>query len=329
MKVSLRSLLCTVGMLLAGFNTAQAEEVRLEPDYEVFQTSAAKEIVFANHDCTAENLGGDCERKTCTPPHVGRDFFVCKDRCAGITAGTETIFLRPYASSGLTNQPGVAMNFNPSQRYWLGYQSADGLGARIRYWEFDRGATGPIPGIGAIGLGIEYRNLDIEMTQAVDFKRWNLLFAGGLRYQETATDITLTPLVGPAVALGVGFDGVGLTFATQATRDLNSSGSWRMTAGARYSAVYGNGKISGAIGGFGGTGAINDNLVNVVELNIGPQYRRRLSNGSYLTVGAGIEAQYYNNGANIALPPALAIGGVGLGYDTGFVGFASNIAITR
>jgi len=316
MKVSLRSLLCTVGMLLAGINVAQADDVRLTPEFTVFQGSTAKEIVFTSHDCSADHLAGDCEAKTCTPPHVGRDFFVCKDRCAGIIAGTETVFLRPYASSGLLDITPAQMNFNPSQRYWLGYQSADGLGGRIRYWEFDRGTATPVA-----GLGIEYRNLDVEMTQAVDFKRWNLLFAGGLRYQETGTDLSIG-----GIPVGFGFDGVGLTFAGQATRDLNSSGSWRMAAGARWSAVYGNAKldIGGALGGIGFNPVARDTLVNVLEINIGPQYRRRLSNGSYLTMGAGIESQYYSNGLDLP-----AVGGFGLGFDTGFIGFGSSIAITR
>jgi len=317
MKVSLRSLLCTVGMLLAGINVAQADEVRLAPDFTVFEGSTPKEIVLNAHDCTAESLGGDCEAKTCTPPHVGRDFFVCKDRCAGIIAGTETVFLRPYSSGGLLDLSPAQMNFNPSQRYWIGYQGADGLGGRIRYWEFDRGVSTPVT-----GLGVEYRNLDVEMTQAVDFKRWNLLFAGGLRYQETATDISV--VAGVPVAFNLGFDGVGLTFATQATRDLNSSGTWRMTAGARYSAVYGNAKanIGVGLGGLGLGVTSRDDLVNVLELNIGPQYRRRLSNGSYLTMGAGVEAQYYSNGLDL---PSV----VGLGIDTGFIGFGSSIGITR
>lgn len=321
MKVSLRSLFCAVGMLLAGFNSVQAEEVRLEPNYEVFQTSAAKEIVFTNHDCSADNLGSGCEQKTCTPPHVGRDFFVCKDRCAGIIAGTETVFLRPYASGGLLDVTPAQMNFNPSQRYWIGYQSADGLGGRIRYWEFDRGATGA----GGSSLGVEYRNLDVEMTQAVDFKRWNLLFSGGLRYQETGTNVGIGAL-GGAANIGLGFDGVGLTFSGTAARDLNQSGSWRMASTARWSAVYGNSKldVGGAVGGIGGVALVGrDDLVNILELQIGPQYRRRLPNGSYLTLGAGVEAQYYSNGLDIP------VGGLGFGIDTGFVGFNSSIAITR
>jgi hypothetical protein len=322
MKVSLRSLFCAVGMLLAGINGASAEEVRLDPNYEVFQTSAAKEIVFTNHDCSAANLGGDCEQKTCTPPHVGRDFFVCKDRCAGIIAGTETVFLKPFASGGLfgaTGDGGAQMNYNPSQRYWIGYQSADGLGARIRYWEFDRGATGG----GGTALGVEFRNLDVEMTQAVDFKRWNLLFSGGLRYQETGANAS----VAGVNVINTGFDGTGVTFSGQATRDLNPSGSLRMTMGSRWSAVYGNSKGTGLVGGVQTPFINRDDLVNVLEINIGPQYRRRLNNGAYLTLGAGVEAQYYTNGlyAGAGVVPTV--------YDAnqtaGFVGFGSSIAITR
>jgi len=323
MKISMCSFLGSIVLTLAAIGVAPAEEVKLAPTFTAFAQSQAavgqgitqQDIVLTSHEAFAGDGACSCQ-PSCTPErHVGRDFFVCKDRCAGIIAGTETVFLRPFASGGLLETGGAGaaqMNYNPSQRYWLGYQSADGLGARIRYWEFDRGATGT----GGTAIGVEFRNLDAEMTQAVDFKRWNLLFAGGLRYQETGANGAF----GGVDLFESGFNGVGLTFATQATRDLNRSGSLRMTMGARYSSIFGNTK--GTI--FGAPFTNNDDLVNIVELNIGPQYRRALRNGAYLTLGAGIEAQYYSNG--IYNNGATTFDGE---HDVGFVGFASSIAITR
>src|SRR5439155_2414471 len=107
--------------------------------------------------------------------------------------------------------------------------------------------------------------------------------------------------------------------ATQATRDLNTSGSLRLTSGARWSAVYGNSHQSTA----GVTTTNNrDDLINILELNIGPQYRRLLRNGGYLTLGAGLEAQYWaNTGSQF-------VGTLGT-QDVGFAGFSSTFAITR
>jgi hypothetical protein len=47
-----------------------------------------------------------------------------------------------------------------------------------------------------------------------------------------------------------------------------------------------------------------------------------LRNGAYLTLGAGLEAQYWSNAYNLGglFTPS---------FDAGFAGFASSIAITR
>lgn len=314
MKRSWRSMLGAVALALAGWQSGSAEELRLAPKFDPFNreveqtTFSGPEISLVSHECTDEIA---CAPQSCAPSrHVGRDFWVCSDRCGGIIGGSELVYLRPYGSGGVFDTgAGGQMNYQPTMRYWLGYQRADGLGGRIRYWEFDRNGAGP----GGTGVGAEFRTFDAELTQTVDFRTWNFLFAGGLRYAET--NITRNDAAVPA--FNAGFDGIGLTTAAQATRNLNCSGSLRFTAGARWSALYGNSKtqIGGAIV------PVRDDLVNILEINVGPQYRRHLRNGSYLTVGAGLEAQYWSN-AVLNAPAANNL-------DVGFVGFASSVAITR
>jgi hypothetical protein len=88
-----------------------------------------------------------------------------------------------------------------------------------------------------------------------------------------------------------------------------------LTSGASWSALYGNRKEDFG----GGAGNIyRDYLVQIVELNIGPQYRRRLSSGAYLTLGGGLEAQYYSNGGPFSDT-----------QDAGLAGFSTTVAITR
>ena len=346
MKLSLRSLFAAVGMFLASIGIGQAEEINLAPKFNPFQSP---EITLVGHctdgctdgctDCCAPSCTDACT--SCAPSrHVGRDFWVTKDRCAGVTGGVDVLFLRPYTSEGTGPGPSQ-LNFEPSARYWIGYQNCDGLGARIRWFNYDRGdssldGVGALPPLGTaqIGTGYEFQYVDFEVTQAVDFRRWNFLTSGGLRWAETNTDsLTYTNLsTVPAIITGnfnyagSGFDGVGLTTALQATRDLNRTGSLRMTMGARWSALFGNSKgnfVNGAVVNgvpanvVAGNFVVRDTLVNVLELNIGPQYRRQLRNGAYLTLGAGFEAQYYSN--------ALGVGST----DIGLAGFSTSIGLTR
>ena len=311
MKLSLRSLFAAAGLLVASAGFGRAEEVSLAPTFEPFSTP---DVQLVSHQCTDGCANGctDSCNTCCSSRHVGRDFWVCKDRCGGVVAGLDFLLLKPFASEDALVNGTAQMNYNPAYRLYFGYQSAEGLGARIRYFEFDRGTSGEQIGVvGTTNLGIEMRYLDLEATQVVDFRRWNLLFSGGLRYAETNYDLS-DSVFGTYLS---GFDGVGLTFAGQATRDLNRSGSLKLTSGARWSAVYGNTKED--FGG-GATNIDRDDLIQIVELNIGPQWRRQLRNGGYLTLGGGLEAQYWNNGGPFTDT-----------QDFGFAGFSTTVAITR
>jgi len=316
MKLSLRSLMWAVALTLAGIASGSAEEIRLAPTFDPFVTEVAQTTPITLVGCQ-DGCADSCtdnNNACCTPQrHVGRDFFVCKDRCGGLIGGFEYLWLRPYASGGLydTGAGGAQQNFNPAWRTWIGYQNADGLGARMRYFEYNRSAAGAAAGS---NLGVEFRTLDAELTQAVDFRRWNLLMSGGIRYAESGVTRNDPNVIAP---INSGFSGFGLTTSATATRDLNQSGSLRFVAGSRWSAVYGNSSNTSPAGV---VTTNRDDLANILELNIGPQYRRRLRNGAYLTSTIGLEAQYWSN--------AFTLPG-GVGTDAGFAGFSSAVALTR
>jgi len=320
MKLSLRSLFAAAGMFLASAGLGQAEEISLAPQFEPFAAPQvqATDITLVNHCCDSCNngagagcgdagAGGCCDSCTscCPSRHVGRDFWVCKDRSCGWVGGVDFLMLKPFASeNSMANGGNAQLNYNPAFRIYFGRQNADGLGWRMRLFDFERSASA-INGV----LGVKARYYDAELTQAVDFRRWNLLFSGGLRYAQTNFE---NGTGGPVTIAS--FNGVGLTFAAQAARDLNQSGSLRMLSSARWSAVYGNTSFNG------GTTTDRDDLINIMELQLGPQYRRQLRNGGYLTLGGGLEAQYWNgaNGASFT--------------DTqnfGFAGFFTSVGITR
>ncbi|MBL9084740.1 MAG: hypothetical protein JNK76_23245 [Planctomycetales bacterium] len=302
MKLSLRSLLFAAAMLV-GVNFAQAEGLNFDSFEPFAKTSEAK-----------LTLVDGCGEKSvcCEPEHIGKDFLTCKDRCGGIYFGAEALMYRPFASSGLLD-PGAGaadLSYRLAGRGWVGYQSASGLGGRFRGFVYDHNTV-----TGANTADVEVRYIDAEITQQVDFRRWDLFLSGGLRHAETGL------LVNTAAAGFVsGFDGVGLTFGTQAVRDINRSGSLQMVMGGRWSALYGNTKTGTSVGGAApvATATLRDNLVNVLELNIGPQFTRQSRLGGTMVMGGGLDAQYWSNGANGAAAP------VGIGVqDLGFIGFSS------
>lgn len=210
-----------------------------------------------------------------------------------------------------TGAGGPQLNFEPAYRLTAGRQMSDGLGARMRYFEFNRGDTTP-----AGTLGVQARYLDAELTQTVDFRSWNLLFSGGLRYaQYQANNSLFLGNVGTGVTSD--FNGFGSTFGGQASRNLNQSGSLRLVTAARWSTVFGNNSVVDG----GVPSSVRDNLINIMEINIGTQYRRQLRNGSTLVLGGGLEAQNWVG--------VLANGGGDDMYNAGFAGFTSSFGIMR
>lgn len=262
---------------------------------------AENRMHFASYGGDGEHADGCCGscNGCCNKGFVGADFF--NDYCRPCTwyGAFEVVFLRPYASEGLLFNPASDIGFDPSWRVWFGRQLADGLGWRARYWEFDRGSG---------NVGAEFRTADLEFTQAVDYRYWTFLFAGGVRYAETSVNNSILNVID----VESGFDGVGLTVAAEAYRDLFGFANLRWATKARWSALYGNGKQE-----FAGIQFLTeDDVVQVVELYVGPQYSR-MTNAGTLTLGIGAEAQYWSNGVSFDT------------QDFGFVGLAVSAQVAR
>lgn len=252
-------------------------------------------------DLAASGCGG-CSNDCCCGPceWIGPEFYTNRCRSCGVVAGAEIVFLKPHFSEDFSTNANVQYDFEPSYRYWLGWQMDSGLGARLRYWEIDRGNS-----FNNAEIGVEFRTLDLELTQGVEFRRWSLLLSGGIRYGETSDRLNI---------FDDGFDGTGLTTSLTAARDLTSGGGLRLVTTGRWSLLFGNSKrfVNGAV-----FDVDRDDLVNVLEVQVGPQIRRPLSSGAFLTLGAGFEGQYWSNP---------------MGFDTndyGFVGFGTNMGIAR
>ena len=278
----------------------------------------------------------------------------------GFVGGAEFVFLRPFASNGdLPNANfGLAggigqtdrtldFNYKITPRVFFGYVGASGLGARVRYWQFDHGgspntATDPTSGnVATIAGGLKFQTFDLELTQQSQFMNWNLLFSGGLRYASFALNSGNSIVDGGGVALGFNnmnqsVSGTGLTSALQARRALNASGSLQFLTNLRGSILFGNHRSSvemfanlPGVGAFGNASTTKnrDDLFSIWEINIGPQWSMPLANGARLVVGGTVEAQLWQ-GVGTSTYSATNSNGLGLG-NMGLVGFGGNFGIIR
>ncbi len=322
MKLSLRNLFAAAGVLVATAAGGRAEEISLAPKFEPF---AAPEVTLVGHctDGCADNCNSGCTsgccdsgcNSCCTSRHVGRDFWTCNDRCGGIVGGAEFLLLEPFGEDGVLGPVAGGGNADidvePAYRIWGGWENRDGLGARVRYFHLDGAATA------ATAVAVDYRYIDAEVTQAVAFRRSSLQVSGGARYAEAQNAL----FVPGALLTANSFDGYGLTFGVGAARDVSRAGGLRMIANARWSLLYGDNDVLVAVPGGLAIGTIEDELMQIIELQAGPQLRLKMRTGGYLTAFGGFEAQYWQNGSSTILP--------GVSVDTGFAGLVTSVGITR
>lgn len=311
-------------------DAAQMARRLAELEQQVAQLQGGSPYSYASHGTLGGGGCGGCGECDacgccdCECEWVGKDFYNNRCRVGGLIGGAEIVFLRPYATEDALNNGPNDFGFVPSWRTWVGFVGESGLGSRIRYWEFDRGETDILGGTAYI-TGLEFRTLDFEITQQVDFRRWQFLVSGGLRYAETEVTRGSGSATGTFNVDSTGFDGIGLVAGIQASRDLSRSGALRLVTGARWSAMYGNTKFATATVSQGVVTGVTyytpdrDDLRSVLELSIGPQFRRELANGATLFATGTVEAQYWHAASEDANDT----------QDLGFIGFGSAIGITR
>ncbi len=230
-------------------------------------------------------------------------------------------------------------NYKTAPRLTVGWISDGGLGARIRYFEFDQGLASRNGGIE--GLGVDTFTIDFELFEKVCLnKNWTLELSGGVRYnefEELMTD-SLAPF-GPNFIVGEQrvnrFNGWGGVLGVQANRKIGRYGS---VYGRMRGSIMADDKFVGNSISLGGPPmGIGENLVDstlgMTEIAIGYEYNRVLGNGSLLFARAGFEWQnWYNYSSSFAGP--IDTPGPSLGEsiftgpaDVGFHGFTISVGI--
>jgi hypothetical protein len=248
----------------------------------------------------ADNLCGAEDPVCCDCPtsnwYVGLDVPVLKPHLGALGVdvfGTEI---------GITPKH----DFEVSPRFFLGWENAEGLGVRARYWTFDSDASqtfpAPLPIFGAVIEGTETslaaQTLDLEATQRACLGNLQFQLAGGFRYAKMETGLSVfgTTGVGAPVpfnaGIGMDFEGGGPTIALDVRRPFGCRGL-ALVGGARSSWLYGQTDVHliGDLGGIPVSVTADDHMMQINEMNLGIEWSRCLARGGKITAAALWEAQ--------------------------------------
>lgn len=254
-------------------------------------------------------MAGDCG-PGCHPYfYAGFDFVLVKPHFDDGTALLRT--RTDQVSFETTSTEAFDYDVELSPRVFLGYVWESGLGARIRFWQFDHGdnplvARPDADGLGTVSSpflltgnvfvpstsvpgqtlsaasGLKVDALDVEMTKGVQFDHWALMLGGGIRYGQI--DQTYTAEVRDAggqllssARFDHGFDGVGPTVSLQARRPLIAG--FKFFSTGRIAILFGDGKSTlEAVDNpqfLTRRTSSRDDLVTVGELSVGLEWARR------------------------------------------------------
>ncbi len=228
----------------------------------------------------------------------------------GLFGSIEITFLQP-AFSGVQSvfASGTGRTLDTSYetgiRYVLGYVSDSGLGVRGRYWSFDNNSDFSPPYAPSV-FGIHVQAADTEVTMSHRMRHWDLDVSGGLQYGKLEYSNPSLSLYGPGT---VKFEGVGPTASCNVRRSLGKSG-FSLFGNVRGSLMIGDIETASLLLNIP-AGSIEDEVMTVVENQLGVAWNYQLPNQMLLEVRTAWETQYWMNstleddfygiGSNLAL----------------------------
>lgn len=266
-------------------------------------------------------------------------------------------------TGAVQRQQDFTYNMDIAPTFWLGWTNDDGVGGRVRYFEYAQGDTqrGAVPagatiqaaqplglgiaplagGAGVIGIAESTLNVltwDFELTKQWDCECWTIVGTAGLRYAHLAQNYRATGsapqgamIVFPGeLASGHNFNGLGPTVSTEAKRHLGNGGA-SLYANGRLSLVYGTGQQSAYLSGAPDSldlerHARQADLIPITELEIGLEANRDLGRASLL-VQTGIVGQVYFGAGNAANSESIFTNGADSTSNLGFVGLVFRVGV--
>lgn len=222
----------------------------------------ASDKTFSSYEARLDNL--DCRLKK----------VECADHCCstpGMVAGAELVLARVFGSDN--GMRGHDYEFAP--RLWLGWQGANGVGARVRWFEyFEANPASPDDS------DLHVMTFDVEATSTLPMgSNWRGLLSGGIRYAEYDE---LDEGGGPVL----GKHGAGPLIGAELHRNL--SYRLNMYGIVREAIIFGNG-----INTFS-PGADDYEIFAITEIQLGVEWNRALAGTARLFARAGVEGQFYH-----------------------------------
>jgi hypothetical protein len=287
MKTNLLRALAVLA-LIAPLGMVQAQEVQLASHAELndlYARLAELESRIAASNVSgcgcADAVGNGCD-----------DY--CDDCCGcpGFVGGVEFLWLKAFNS----NTQFGNFNYEDGFRWWLGYQGAGGLGARIRGFAWGKTVA---------NATVDINTTDFEIYDSVQLGcNWDVIIGGGLRY----TDATFGTLLFQEVAAAPQIFGTGPVVTAELYRHVSDRAALFVIA--RESIVAGDGNTTG----FPPAPSATDDTMFISELQLGGQLHREY-NGGLLFARLAWEAQYYDDTADILESVTL----MGIGASVGLM----------
>jgi hypothetical protein len=216
---------------------------------------------------------------------------------AGFWGELELMFFRYHRADGVRVgdfEPAedVEFDFEITPRITFGWVRSDGLGARIRWWEFDHDALGSAPGAfqPQPALSVDTYNWDFEVFDTFALNcNWDLEIAGGIRYNEfeesglnSENEVILNQ-----------FSGWGGVASAEMRRCVGTNGA--LFVRARASVLMDDKRVAWVNDDDGNDVLLRDVTVGTTELAFGYQYTMPICGGGYYFVKLQAEWQNWYN----------------------------------
>ena len=197
-----------------------------------------------------------------------------------LMVNADVLYLRPYSSLGLV----TTTKYNAAPRLTASYTRPDGLGGRVRLFNYSANNLGAIQ-------GYDIFTVDAEVTNQFQLGNWSGIVSGGTRFANAEERITALsflggPTVGPA---SLSMNGWGPIVGVELYCPLRNNLSLYGTA--RYSMLFGRTFATGGML----VGGSAPQTSNVAELQLGVQYVRDGLGSTQFIARAGYEGQYWRS----------------------------------
>lgn len=307
MKRTFMSMMAALAITLLPGVRVVAEEITFASHAEIMSVLERQNTRIAELEAALANGGGGCGScdsgccDSCCDSACDSCCDGCCDPCcrpAGIIGSAEVTFLKPHTGIGMGVVDDFAFGYEVAPRVTVGYQGSDGLGYRLRYWEFNHTQRDP-GGFANDEVAYDTYVVDLEFVDSMSLGcYWDASIFGGFRYLEFGVEYNVFAANGQIAAgsQSYGNSSIGLTLGGELRRCIGNG--LAAYVNTRTSLMMGDEKEF-RVNVQNGPAVLNDteldNIYYIWEAQTGAQWTRELEMGGYLFFRAGVEIQIWDN----------------------------------